>query len=344
MERLRWGLLSTARINERLIPAIGRSRRSELVAVASRDEARAQAYASARAITRAHGEYEEMLEDREVDVVYISLPNSEHADWAVRAATAGKHVLCEKPLALCAADVDRMATAAAANEVALMEAAMYRYHPQTARVRQLVLEGAIGAVRFVQARFCFSLLNDPDIRRDPEKGGGSLWDIGSYPISLSRAVLDEEPESVCGWQQTSAAGVDMTFTGQLRFPSGAVLQFASSFAAVPGWEMQIVGGKGMIHLDHPYLNQVGSSATIHLVSGGTAGGATFGDSTEHLDREQIRFEDCNAYRDEVENVEAVILDGAAPAISTEFSRANVAAIEALYQSARAGGTVAVEGE
>ena len=136
----------------------------------------------------------------------------------------------------------------------------------------------------------------------------------------------------------------MTFTGQLRFPSGAVLQFASSFAAVPGWEMQIVGGNGMIRLDHPYLNQVGSSATIDLVSGGTVGGATFGDSTEHLDREQIRFEDCNAYRDEVENVEAVILDGAAPAISTEFSRANVAAIEALYQSARAGGTVAVEGE
>ena len=113
-----------------------------------------------------------MLEDREVDVVYISLPNSEHADWAVRAATAIKHVLCEKPLALCAADVDRMATAAAANEVALMEAAMYRYHPQTARVRKLVLDGAIGAVRFVQARFCFTLINDSDIRRDPEKGAG----------------------------------------------------------------------------------------------------------------------------------------------------------------------------
>ena len=342
MERLRWGLLSTARINERLIPAIASSGRSELVAVASRDQVRAQTYASARAIPRAYGQYEEMLQDRGVDVVYISLPNSEHANWAVRAAEAGKHILCEKPLALRAADVDRMGTAAAANGVALMEAAMYRYHPQTARVRGLVLDGAIGAVRFVQARFCFTLINDPDIRRDPEKGGGSLWDIGSYPISLSRAVLGEEPESVCGWQQTSAAGIDMTFAGQLRFPSGAVLQFASSFAAIPGWEMQIVGSAGMIRLDHPYLNQVGSSATIDLVRGGPAGGATFGDSTEHLDREQILFEKCDAYRDEVANVEAVLLDGADPAISIEFSRANVAVIQALYQSARSGGTVSLE--
>ena len=194
-----------------------------------------------------------------------------------------------------------MAAAATANGVILQEAAMYRYHPQTNKVRELIQERAIGEVVFVQAKFGFTLINDPDIRREPEKGGRSLWDIGSYPVSLTRAVLGEEPLAVMGWQQTNAAGVDMSFAGQLLFPSGAVLQFTSSFATVPNWEVHFLGSDGLIRLDHPYLNRVGSGATVDMLRGGGAAQVTFGDSTDHLIAERIHYEDCNAYRDEVEN-------------------------------------------
>ena len=232
---VRWGLLSTARINERLIPLMVESDRSQLCAVASRDAGRAQSYAGKWQIPRSHGSYSELVEDPEIDAIYISVPNSKHAEWTIKGAEAGKHILCEKPLALTAADVDSMAAAARANGVVLQEGAMYRYHPQTERVRDMVKSDVIGQVRLIQCSFGFSLGRDSDVRLQPELGGGSLWDIGSYPVSLSRAVLGEEPVDVVSWQVLGTEGVDLSFGGQLRFSSGAIAQFSCSFATLSHW-------------------------------------------------------------------------------------------------------------
>jgi xylose dehydrogenase (NAD/NADP) len=172
---LRWGLISTARINERLIPAIRSSGRCQLLAVASNSgQEKAARYASEWSIPRAYGSYEALLADQDVDVVYISLPNALHAPWAVKAAQAGKHILCEKPLALTVVEVDRMADAAHANRVVLLEAVMMRYHPQTRELEKRLAEGAIGDVRLIRGLFTFTLARPGDIRLDPALGGGSI--------------------------------------------------------------------------------------------------------------------------------------------------------------------------
>ncbi|NIN93469.1 MAG: Gfo/Idh/MocA family oxidoreductase, partial [Anaerolineae bacterium] len=185
-ERLRWGLVSTARINSHLIPGIQRVRRGELVAVASRDQSRADAYAEEWGIPRAYGSYEKLLEDREVDVAYISLPNALHHDWVIESAQAGKHVLCEKPMALSEEQCRAMIQAADGAGVVLSEAYMYRYHPLTERVRELVDEGRLGEVRLVRLALTYSIEREDDVRLSAGLGGGSLWDIGCYGVSISR--------------------------------------------------------------------------------------------------------------------------------------------------------------
>ncbi len=181
---LRWGLLGTARINRMVIPPLRASAGNRLLAVASRDLARATGYAKEWGIERAHGAYEALLADPEIDAVYIPLPNHLHAEWTIRAARAGKHVLCEKPLALTVAEVDAMGAAARESGVVLAEAFMYRHHPQTLKVKELVDAGAIGPVRFVRGTFSFPLTRPDDVRLRPEWGGGCLWDVGCYPAQL----------------------------------------------------------------------------------------------------------------------------------------------------------------
>ena len=173
---LNWGILSTARINQALIPPLRASDRNRLVAVASRFSERAQAYAREWQIPKAYGSYQELLADEEIDVVYIPLPNHLHVAWAVNAARAGKHVLCEKPLALTAEDVDTIAGTASEAGVVVTEAFMYRHHPQTLKVKALIDEGAIGDLLLVQGSFSFVLDRPEDIRLDPAMGGGSRWD------------------------------------------------------------------------------------------------------------------------------------------------------------------------
>jgi predicted dehydrogenase len=218
---------------------------------------------------------------------------------------------------------------------------MYRFHPQTHKVRELVVEGAIGELRFIQCNFGFTLIADPDIRREPEKGGGSLWDIGSYPVSFSRAVVGDNPVEVTGWQVQSPKGVDMDFGGQLRFASGPLAQFTSSFQTVPHWEAKLIGSQGTIHLDLPWLNRVGATARVLVLRGGGAEQETFGDGTEHLDIEEYSYESCDAYFCEVEAMAASILDGAPTTITPEDSRGNVATLVALYASARESRVVAL---
>ena len=190
---MRWGLLGTARINRSLIPAIRAGERSTLVAVASRDQARADEYAREWKIPRAFGSYEALVADPGIDAVYVPLPNHLHVEWTVAAARAGKHVLCEKPLALDAAGVDRIAEAARTHKVAIAEAFMYRHQAQTDRVLALVAEGAIGRLRFVRGSFSFPLTRDGDVRLTPEWGGGALWDVGCYPVTYAMLLAGGGP-------------------------------------------------------------------------------------------------------------------------------------------------------
>ena len=323
-KKLRWGLMSTARINERLIVPIGNSGRSELVAVASRSKETVDRYADEWKIPRAHQGYDGLLADPEVDAVYISLPNSMHAEWCVKSAEQGKHVLCEKPMALTAEEADRIAEAAHRNGVLIQEAAMYRYHEQTKQVREWVADGDIGEIRVIQAFFGFALAREGDIRFDPSLGGGSLWDIGSYPVSFARTMIGANPVEVEAQQVLSESGVDLTFTGQLRFASGALAQIASSFQVTAYWNAEVIGSKGRILLDHPWLNRIGQTAHLTILREGEGKGETFGDSAAGIEEQTITYEKPNAYQCELEAVEASILDGDEPVISLDDSRGNAA--------------------
>ena len=216
---LRWGLLSTARINDRIIDAVNRSDRSTLLAVGSRDAARAQEYAQQHSIPLAFGDYQALLDSNEVDAIYVSLPNHLHAEWSIAALEAGKHVLCEKPLALTVADVDRMTEAANRTGNVLQEASAPRFHPQTAEIASIIASGRLGRILLCQGTFEFTLPAMQDIRLDPEIGGGALWDVGCYPVTFFQAVLGENPNVVYGRAFVGTTGVDLAFAGTMGYAS-----------------------------------------------------------------------------------------------------------------------------
>ena len=318
--RLRWGLLGTARINRSLIPRIHDLPRHELVAVASRDSERARAYAAQWNIPRAHGSYEELLAAPDVDVVYIPLPNALHPAWTIAAARAGKHVLCEKPMSVTLADFDAMASAAREAGVVLAEAFMYRHHVQTARVKALVDEGAVGDVRLVRGAFTFWLSRDADVRLDPALGGGSLWDVGCYPVSYARFVLGDEPVEALGMHQLGPTGVDLAFAGQLRFPRARVLQFDSGFRAHFRASIEIVGSDGVLLVANPYKPATREQLVLR-----------HGDEIRTID-----IEGDATYAGELEDMADAVLLGRPPRITLDESRGNLVALLALAASARSG--------
>lgn len=322
-QQLRWGFICTARINRALIEPLRASPRSELFAVASRGIDRAQAYADEWNIPRAHGSYDDLLNDPDVDVIYNALPNTLHAEWTVKALDAGKHVLCEKPLALTVSEVDQMIDAAQRNDRVLQEAFMYRYHPQTLKMQEMVRAGEIGDLRLIRAVFSFMLTRTGDIRMKPELGGGSLWDVGCYPVSFARAVAGGDPETVVGTQVVGETGVDTTFAGQMHFADGVTAQFDSSFEVPFRWGAEVVGTEATLTLDVPWKPGVDDPAGIRL-------------KREGQDEEEISVDDIDAYLCEVENMADCILNDAEPVISLSDSRGTVATINALYASARQG--------
>jgi predicted dehydrogenase len=323
---LNWGLLSTARINRAVIPPLRASKRNRLIGVASRSQETANAYAREWGIPRAHGSYAALLEDSGIDVVYISLPNHLHAEWTVRAVEAGKHVLCEKPLALDVADVLRVQRAAARHGRVVAEAFMYRHHPQTLQVRELAAGGALGTLRLIRGSFGFSLTRDEDIRWRPEMGGGSLWDIGCYPVGYARTVAGREPIEVFGAADFDRTGVDVTFVGQMRFANGLLAQFDSSFASPPRTFMEIVGSTASLEVPNPF--KPGMDERMLLRRGGEA--------------ESLSPSGREVYGGEIEDMADVVLLGHAPRVPLEDSRANVAVLAALFESARSGKPVSVE--
>lgn len=334
---MRWGLLSTARINQRIIDAIARSDRSEVRAVASRNALRAREYADDQGIPLSFGSYEALAESADVDAVYISVPNHLHAQWAVRLAEAGKHVLCEKPLALTVAEVDAMAAAAQRAGVVLQEACATRFHRQTREVRELIAQGRLGPLLHAQASFEFSLPGTVDIRLDPQFGGGALWDVGCYPVSFFQGVLAEDPVLAFGQAHLGPTGVDLAFTGHLEYPSGTKVQFTASMASpVLRWA-RIVGERGSLELDQPWLTDLGGLTRVRQRLQRQASGAgTFGDAPDQLAESAWDYGLSDVYLDEVRGFETIVLDGAATPYPLSESRLNVQTIVALYESARTG--------
>ena len=316
--RLRWGLLGTARINRSVIPAIRGSARSELTAVASRSADVARTYAGEWNIPRAMGSYESLVDDPDVDVLYVPLPNHLHCEWTVRALEAGKHVLCEKPLALTLDEVDRIADASRRTGRVAAEAFMYRHHPLTAAAQAIVAGGRLGAITAYKGAFTFALTREGDVRFDPAMGGGSLWDVGCYPLSYANFLADAAPVEVVGWQRTSSHGIDMEFFAMMRYASGAVAQFDCGFAGPFRTDMEVVGTGGALRIHRPFKTDESSALAL-----------TCGDAVEALP--------CTteaAYAGEIADMECAALDGRAPRVSLAESRRTVQTILALYESAR----------
>jgi predicted dehydrogenase len=251
--RLRWGILGCARITRRgLIPGIRESARGTLQALGSRDGATADAWVREFAIPKAHAGYQAVLDDPAVDAVYIPLPNELHKPWVLAAAAAGKHVLCEKPLARDAEEARVMAVECRARGVVLMEAFMWRHQPRTAALRRLVADGTIGTLRLVRSSFSFPIAAG-DWRLDPARGGGALWDIGCYGVSTARLFAGAEPESVRSLARFGPSGVDLSLTAALRFPGGVLGLIDCSFEQPFRCVYELVGTRGSIEVPDAYL-------------------------------------------------------------------------------------------
>jgi len=321
---LRWGLLSTARINHALAAGARESAAAEIVAVASRERARAEAHARELGVERVHGSYEALLADPEVDAVYVSLPNALHVEWTVRALEAGKHVLCEKPLSRRAVDAEAAFAAADRSGRVLAEAFMWRHHPQARRLEALVREGAIGRLRLVRACFSFALRDERDVRLSADLDGGALMDVGTYCLSGAR-LLAGEPVRVYGEQELSAGGVDVAFAATLRFGDDVLASLDCGFGVPARDELEAIGEEGSLFLDDPWH---GRAPGLELRRP---------DGTE----ESIAVEAADPYRLELEDF-ARATRGETPALLGRADAVGQArALEALYASAASGQPVAL---
>jgi D-xylose 1-dehydrogenase (NADP+, D-xylono-1,5-lactone-forming) len=267
--RLRWGILSTARIARSLfVPGVWEASDGEVVAIASRDIGAARRVAAEMGIPRAFGAYDDLLAAADVDAIYNPLPNRLHAEWTIRAAQAGKHVLCEKPLARTAADAQRMADACQSAGVVLMEAFMWRHHPQHTRVRALLDAGEIGEPRMVRGSFSYVIGPNPtNVRLQADLEGGSLMDVGCYPVNVARWVFDAEPIEAIGQQIVDPKyGVDSTFAGVLTFPGHRLALIDSSFAQADQADYEIVGSEGRLLVERAFRPDT-LPGRIHVLRG-----------------------------------------------------------------------------
>jgi len=321
---LRWGLLGTARINRSLIPPLRSSRRNQLAAVASRSLEKAQEYAREWNIPSAYGSYQALLDDPKIDVVYISLPNHLHVEWALKAAEAGKHVLCEKPIALRTEDVDAMLAASKTHNVHIAEAFMYRHHAQTLKVQELLETGAIGELQTAQGSFLFKLNRPGSYRWEPDQGGGSLWDVGCYPLGYAIMAVGAAPVEVMGWQRIAPSGIDHTFFGQMRFANGVLAQIQSSFALPSFSNMELRGTEGALLIPDPFTPSQRSQFIL-----------------QREKNHKVRVKGSELYLGEVENMSDVILNGAPARVPLEESRRIVQSLAALHRSAETGQPVKV---
>jgi len=327
-----WGLLSTARVNRLVLAGARESDRVKVIALASRDSARAAAYAGEHGIERAYGGYDALLRDPDVDAVYISLPNSLHLEWTLRALGAGKHVLCEKPLSRRATKVEQAFEVAERAGLVLSEGFMWRHHPQTKELSRLVVEGAIGRLRMIRASFSFQLAavhGAGDARFQPELDGGSLMDVGSYCVNAAR-LLAGEPERVYAEQIVGASRVDVCFAATLRFPGEIVSHFDCGFTIPYRDELEVVGDEASLFVEDPW----------HIHSPGIE--LRREPEPEKIEVEQVSIEAANSYRLELENVSDAIRGDAPLLLGGEDAIGQARALEALHRSAETGVPVELE--
>jgi xylose dehydrogenase (NAD/NADP) len=320
---MRLGLLSTARINEQLVAGARQASGIEVVAIGSRDRARAEAQAQALGIPRAHDSYEALLADPDVEAVYVALPNSLHVEWSLHALEAGRHVLCEKPLSRHPEEVERAFEVAERNGVVLAEAFMWRHHPQARRLVELL--DRIGELRLVRASFSFLLDRPGDVRLQASLDGGALMDVGCYCVSAAR-LLAGEPLDVSAQQVRGGGGVDVRLTGLMRFAGDVLATIDCGFDLAARDELEVTGTRGVLWLDDPWHSR---RPAIELRRDGSI--------------ERIEVEPLNPYACELEDFAAVVAGERAPLYGREDALAQARAIAALYASAQANDQTEVEG-
>jgi predicted dehydrogenase len=323
MTTLRWGILSTANIAiEKVIPGIRGAERCEIVAIASRDAGTAARAAQQLEIPRSHGSYEALLDDPDVEAVYIPLPNHLHLEWTIAAARAGKHILCEKPLALTAADAEQMVEACDAAGVRLMEAFMYRHHPSWVAVRKLVASGRIGALQSVQSWFGYFNDDPSNIRNIRAFGGGALYDIGCYCINLSRMLFAGEPTRVeASLVREESDGVDVLTSAILEFETG-ISSFACSIRSETDQRVHVYGSEGRISIGIPFNIPPDRPAQVFVTQGG--------EPPVNPATETLTFETADPYTVEAERFAAAILDDLPTPVPPEDGVANLRVIERLF--------------
>ncbi len=326
--RIRWGVLGWARIaRTQLVPAIAGSRNGVFHALASRSAAKLAEARAAHPALQLHASYEALLADPSVDAIYNPLPNSLHKEWTIRAAERGKHVLCEKPVALNAAEAREMIAACRAHGVQFMEAFMYRYSDRTRQVVEVLRSGVLGEIKYIQSQFRFLLNRDGDVRRAADLGGGSLYDVGCYPLNFTGLVMDTitgsapgagpRPEAVRA-QSVDVNGVDELFSAVLRYPGGVIATLSCGFNAHFRMSSEIVGTKGTLEISLTFLGNAGPMLL------------TTGD-----EKRELPVPESDRYRRQVEDFADAILLGRPPLLTAEETLRNIELLDRLYAAARA---------
>jgi predicted dehydrogenase len=325
---LRWGVLGVSMFATRkMIPAMQRGTGMTVAAIASRSLGKAKEAAGALGIDRAYGSYEELLADPEIDAVYNPLPNHLHVPWSVKAAEAGKHVLCEKPIALDAAQARTLVAARERTRVLIQEAAMVRVHPRWLAARELVRHGKIGDLRSMVSSFGYDLRRRDDVRYRPEMGGGTLLDVGFYPVTISRFCFDDEPARVIATLEPDPeSGVDRLISAILEFPRGQSV-FTCGMQLAPSQHASILGTKGRLEVETPW--NAPSDRPSRLI-------IDRGEQLESPERETVTFEPCNQYTILAELFAHAIHGGTPAPVPLEDSVKNMAVIDALFRSAKSG--------
>jgi len=319
--KIRWGTLSTSNIGRAAVnPAIQASINGELIAVASRDEQRACDFADKYGIPKYYGSYEALLEDEDIDAVYIPLPNSMHYEWTIKAAEKGKHILCEKPLALNAAECLEMEAAAQANHVRLMEAFMYRFHPRTEKMVEMVQSGTLGELRLIHSAFTFRLTRADNIRWNPALGGGALMDVGCYCVNISRTVTGTEPIEVSAIARWGNSGVEEQMAGTLRFENSVMAQFDCALTMKRREVYEVAGTDGYLAIDKAFLPGSGDTAIWEYRGRG--------EKIEHA------FNGVDEYQLMVDHFSDCVIHDKPLRYTAMEAVSNMRVIEALYQSAR----------
>ncbi len=332
-ERVRWGVLGNATIARVcVIPAIQKSRNGTVVALATRSPETAREVVRQNRIPRLYDSYADLVIDPEIDAVYIPLPNHLHRPWTLAALAAGKPVLCEKPLACSAAEADEMSRAAAAAGLPLMEALMYRFHPRSRRIRQMVRDGAIGTLRLVRTAFCFRMEDElmrsgDNFRLNPATGGGALLDVGCYGVSLARWLFGSEPLQVQAQAEVNAAGIDVNLVGSLAFAGGGLASLEVSFVSALQQTYSVIGNEGAIDLPHDAFIPWENEAVFRLRG-----------KTEEAGK-KIVIPGADEYRLMVEHFADAVRGAVAPAYPVADSVANLTVLDALAEAVRSGRSV-----